>query len=106
MKPAHTRTKPLKGPSARNAQIAPSMAILKERPTTCDMALPSILVTGLCATQLAPHPSVEAARADSQELPSIHHRSESLQRNFASAGDSPGLVVPKFQANKTYCLFL
>src|SRR5215472_16951214 len=67
---------------------------------------PSILVTGLCATQLAPHPSVEAARADSQELPSIHHRSESLQRNFASAGDSPGLVVPKFQANKTYCLFL
>ena len=28
----------LSGPSAKNAQIAPRTAILKERPTNCDMA--------------------------------------------------------------------
>src|SRR3982074_3158610 len=37
MKPAHTRTKPLKGPSARNAQMPPRTAILKERAITCVM---------------------------------------------------------------------
>src|ERR1700681_309585 len=38
MKPAHTRTKPLKGPSARNAQMPPRTAILNERAITCVMA--------------------------------------------------------------------
>src|SRR5262249_21711363 len=38
MKPAHTRTKPLKGPSARNAQMPPRTAILNERASTCVMA--------------------------------------------------------------------
>src|SRR6202022_493972 len=38
MKPAHTRTKPLKGPSARNAQMPPRTAILRERATTSVMA--------------------------------------------------------------------
>ena len=35
MKPAHTRTNPLKGPSARNAQMPPRTAILKERAINC-----------------------------------------------------------------------
>src|SRR5215510_8113422 len=55
MKPAHTRTKPARGPSARNAQIAPRTAILKERPTTCDMAYPLLDIGyGWCAAEPAP----------------------------------------------------
>src|SRR5882724_10665696 len=47
MNPAHTRTKPLKGPSARNAQMPPRTAILNERAITCVMAyLPCNVLCG------------------------------------------------------------
>src|SRR5487761_1171693 len=38
MKPAHTSTKPVSGPSARNAQMAPRTAILRDKATNCGMA--------------------------------------------------------------------
>src|SRR5216683_1538393 len=53
MKPAHTRTKPLKGPSARNAQMPPRTAILKERAITCVMAyLPCDVLCGGAALRM------------------------------------------------------
>src|SRR3989304_2299854 len=37
MNPAHTRTNPDNGPRARNAQIAPSTAMLKDNDSNCDI---------------------------------------------------------------------
>src|SRR5262245_7732673 len=55
MKPAHTRTKPARGPTPSNAQKAPRTAILKARPTTCDMAYPLLDIGyGWCAAEPAP----------------------------------------------------
>src|SRR5262245_42372420 len=88
MKPAHTSTKPARGPSARNAQMAPRTAILKERPTTCDMAYPLLDIGyGCMLLNLRRRRHCRGSRADSQELRSISHRAAVIQGNLRKSPD-------------------
>src|SRR5260370_4761029 len=83
MKPAHTRTKPLKGPSARNAQMPPRTSILKERAITCVMTyLPCNVLCGGAALRMTSIVAVLSLQAQIQ-----HNSDESFGRYCKSASN-------------------